>query len=160
MAWPDLPSANPTRKKPENINARSRKSFEDIGWIVETTQTFNPHSGHNHDLLGFADLLMYVPGHPATVLVQACMMGDRNKRRDKILASPLAYNWLTGKPHHHVWIDAWKRKKGGGWENEITIIVEEDFDLCLIESNQIAPLEHAKKGQLIDLVTAKNTRGK
>ena len=160
MEWPALPKKDPYKKKPAQINAKSRRAFESIGWIVETTQSFNAHTGHNKDLLGFADLLMFVPGHPATVLVQACMIGDRSKRKDKILASPLAYAWLTGQPHHHIWIDAWKRKPHGGWENDITVILEEDFDLCRIESAQVVQLGHAKKGHLIDLVTARNTRGK
>lgn len=145
MNFKSMPEANPRRKVRENLNRRARLAFEAMGWEVALCQWFNPHDGRSHDLFGFADLIMFVPNSDATVLVQVCAIGDRNKRIKKLLESPKAWHWLRGATQRHIWIDAWRKLKRDVydakgrtitrevWTHDLRIIAVEDFDKCLTE---------------------------
>ena len=145
MNFKELPEEHPRKKIRENLNRRARIAFEKMGWEVALCQWFNPHDGRSHDLFGFADLIMFVPNSDATVLVQVCAIGDRNKRIRKLLEAPKAWHWLRGSNQRHIWIDAWRKLKRDVydtkgrtitrevWTHDLRIITVEDFDKCLTE---------------------------
>lgn len=159
MGWDELPEKNPKKKLRENLNRRARIAFEQTGWVVATTQTYNPFTGRSNDLFGFADLMMFIPGTGCCVLVQVCAMGDRNKRLRKILENKTAYQWLVDNRNHHIWVDAWRKlkrdvydKKGRTitreiWTHDVRIVDEKDFDPCHINSYRDAEYPDAELEQ-------------
>lgn len=118
------------RKKPTDLNTKTRHLLESLGWQVELTQSFNAHSYRSKDLFGFGDLLAI--NDNLTVLVQACGKGDKSKRRRKILSEcgKEARRWLM-HPARMIWIISWTRPSAGsnvGWMPDVEEITLEDLN--------------------------------
>jgi hypothetical protein len=109
--------------------ARTLDHYRKIGWpIVWKVEHWCSFSRKRKDLLGFIDVL--VAGDLITLGVQDTTWGQVSARKRKILASPLAYDWLKS-PNRQVEIIGWKapdKLKGRHrWEHKIVEITLKDF---------------------------------
>ncbi len=64
------------------------------------------------DLFGFADVIAFRPGQPGSVLVQTTSGSNVAARRDKILALPVARDWL--RAGNWIRLDGWAKRGARG----------------------------------------------
>jgi len=82
------------------------------GYRCGKASWWNPFAHQRRDLHGFADLHAFDPKSGCVVLVQACTWAAVSTRRHKILASPVARDWVR-HPVRLIWILGWKKSKRG-----------------------------------------------
>jgi hypothetical protein len=96
--------------------ARTLQLLRKEGWTVAVVEKWNPHSHIRQDLWGFADLIAMHPDN-GLLLVQACMVGDQQKRIAKVRAEPRHREWLlAGRGWTAIAVFGWatyKVKRGG-----------------------------------------------
>ena len=120
------------KKKPANFNAMTARLLKKIGWEVELAQSYNAQTQRSRDLLGFADLIAFMPDNiPGAVLIQACGTGDRTKRLRKILSNSAAREWIKCR-YRSIWLMHWSKRTIDGkestrWNCRTEIIEEIDF---------------------------------
>ncbi len=73
------------------------KHYRQRGYVAEVVERFinAPGRPHRKDLFGFGDILIFHSAKKEVALVQACTRGDMVKRKNKILASTHAAQWLA-----------------------------------------------------------------
>lgn len=73
------------------------KHYRLRGYTAEVVEKFinAPGRPFRKDLFGFADIIIMNSGKKETALVQACVRGDMVNRKNKILASNHAVEWLA-----------------------------------------------------------------
>lgn len=153
----DLPKADPSDHKNEDLNKKSRLLFEGMGWTVATTQWFNAYTNRSYDLFGFADLMLFIPPSPDTVLIQVTSKHNRLERLKKILSNRKAYDWARSK-HHLIWLSLWERNTRRQWEHTIEQVFEKDFEeACLIDCYRDVEFPPAPIEQLKVVATASIT---
>lgn len=108
--------------------ARTLKLLRKNGFTAEVVERFNHYTKRRIDFLGFVDIIA-INGEQ-TVAIQATSAGNQSSRIKKILAEPLAKEWLNGgrRLYVHGW-GRYKLKRGGKairWRcNEIEITREQ-----------------------------------
>lgn len=153
----ELPKANPSLQKKEDLNKRTRLLLQSIGWTVATTQWFNAYTGKSNDLFSFADLLAFIPPSPDVVLIQVTSKHNRSARLKKILSNRNAFDWSRSK-HHLIWLSLWHRGPRNKWEHTIEQIFTKDFeDACLIDCYRDAESELAATELSLVPAIANNT---
>jgi hypothetical protein len=102
--------------------------YRDGGYVVWKTEHWCSFSRKRKDLLGFIDVLAF--NDDIMIGVQDTTWGQVSARKKKILASPLAWDWL-GSSERTIEIIGWKapdKDKGRHrWEHKILHITLEDF---------------------------------
>ena len=102
--------------------------YEKEGYIVDKVEHHNTFSGKKKDYLNFIDILVF--NNEEIVGVQETSWGQTSARRRKILASPLAYDWLQCSNRRIEIIGHKKPDKEKGrhrWEHKIIEVTLEDF---------------------------------
>ncbi len=137
----------PKRKSQVNLNKKTQELYSRMGWVVIPTQWYDARTQRSHDLMGFGDQMMWIPGVDQLVVVQTTDTNHRADRVRKILRNKNAYLWLKACASRHIWVVAWKmlvtdvQDKNGRiskrriWAYEPKIIDERDFNLCLGDSD-------------------------
>jgi hypothetical protein len=143
----------------KTTSSRTKKFFEEQGYVVVPVEKWNPFigptrekeavqcpecrclipqygpAGGRQDLLGFADLMIFHPVNPGVMLIQCTSGGEHARRRDKILASERAQDWIN-QPTREIAIVSWSKKKKKlekGWSKQafwtprIEFITEEEL---------------------------------
>ena len=96
-------------------------------WKVE--QPWNPHTKVRRDVFNFIDIIAL--RDRVIVGIQACSMSSRQAHRRKILANPMALEWLRCRGTIELW--SWRpllMKRGGKrktWEVKVDYITDQDY---------------------------------
>lgn len=124
------PPAHPfmSKKKPQSTTARTRKLYEESGYTAWKTEYWCGFSHKRKDLFGFMDILAF--NDTQTIGVQDTSWANTSARKNKILASPIAYDWLLSTCRQ-IHVVGWKAPdKSVGrhrWTHKIIIIAPADF---------------------------------
>lgn len=108
--------------------ARTMKIYRDLGLTVWKVEYWCGFSRKRKDFLGIIDVVAF--DNTTIIGIQDTTWGQTGTRRSKILASPLAWEWLQS-PHRTIEIIGHKapdKEKGRHrWEHKIIPITLEDF---------------------------------
>ena len=132
-------------KRPAKHGPRTRKHYEDTGWMVGKTDCTGSRRRPSHDLFGFVDMIGFkttdvrvVPGpggepvgvqdYPRlqVVLIQYTDSTSHSKHRKKILASERAKR-VVQMPDVFIHLLSW-RKKDGRYVSRLQQINADDFE--------------------------------
>lgn len=113
------------RKKPLKTLNLALKAMRGLGYLgdsVERSLGFGKFAVKK-DWAGFADILVFKPGKPGMVAIQACSWSsDMNAHLRKVLALTNAYDFVR-TPYNRILVIAWKkkpRKSAAKWVEEVT----------------------------------------
>ena len=101
---------------------RTRKELHRLGIISQITEHWNPFAKLRQDLFGFIDILAIDSKNKKTIGIQCTSRANHNARKQKILDSVLAKEWLLCGNKIEVW--SWGKLKKSGWtlkKEEISI---------------------------------------
>jgi hypothetical protein len=87
---------------------RTLKWLRDSGYQAAVTEHWNPWAKIRLDLFGFADIIAFRSGQPGSVLVQCTSGANHASRRTKILALPIAQEWMQAG--NWIMVQSWRRK--------------------------------------------------
>ena len=108
--------------------ARTMAIYRKLGYTVEKVEYWCGFSRKRKDFLGIIDVIAF--NDSIIIGVQDTTWGQVSVRRKKILASPLAWEWLQS-PHRTIEIIGHKEPdKSVGrhrWEHKVIPITQEDF---------------------------------
>jgi hypothetical protein len=97
------------KRSPEALSAEFLKSQ---GYFTDRCTWWDSFSHRRKDLFSFADLIAFDPKSGAVILVQATSWSAISTRRNKILGSTVAKEWVAQHPRS-IWIFGWKKSKRG-----------------------------------------------
>ena len=83
--------------------------------------------GIRQDLFNFADLIAFQPTGETTVLIQCTSGTNHSHRRVKIIATPNAKLWLSGRNRELMIVSFDKNKKPKRYEVRVENIFLSDF---------------------------------
>ena len=135
----------------DSPSARTKRLFEECGYIVGACEHVNVYAGPPHlkcqscgknrigkknDLFGIADHIVFHVDKPGVTLVQSTSGTNHSARRVKILASEIALKWVK-HPERQIAIMSWtkkaKKKQDGTrskvkeWSPRLEYLVLADF---------------------------------
>jgi hypothetical protein len=105
---------------------RSLAHLRSLGFTVAITEHWNQYAHIRQDLFGFGDLLAFRSGQPGSVLVQTTSGANHAARRTKILANPIALDWL--KAGNWILLQSWRK---GGAAGKRKLWTEKSEYICL-----------------------------
>lgn len=133
-------------------SARTKRLFEQAGFYVANVEKLNCFAGppdmkceacgknrigKKLDLFGIGDFLVFKAESANVTLVQATSGTNHAARRKKILANPIARDWIQ-QPCRQIIIASWtrkaKKKKDGTkskmkeWEPRLEVLISSDFE--------------------------------
>lgn len=91
---------------------RTLEFFRKLGFVVAIVEKFNQHVGKfgiRQDLYGFADLIMFKPSAPDTVLVQCTSGQNHSSRSIKIKLNETARLWVQSQ-YRNIMVVSWSKK--------------------------------------------------
>lgn len=89
----------------------TRHHWRDRGYRVAYVERYVHAARLSFDAWGFADFILFKPGHPGMTAIQVCRFGDWNKHWRQILENAYAYEFAC-VPDNRVGLQAWE--PGGG----------------------------------------------
>ena len=101
---------------------RTRKELSKQGIISQVVEYWNNFAERRIDLFGFIDILAIDSKNKQTIGIQCTSRTNHNARKQKILDSVLAKEWLMCGNKIEVW--SWGKLKKSGWtlkKEEISI---------------------------------------
>lgn len=114
---------------------RTLKLFRDRGYTCAVTERWNPFAKIRQDLFTFIDVLAL--GNGQMIGIQTTSASNHAKRREKILATPEARDWIAAGGE--VLIVSWKKPKGKrSWEAREEYLFEADFTLTEVKDELAA----------------------
>ncbi len=99
------------------------KLFRKFGYTVWKTEYWCSFSKRRKDLLGFIDVIAF--DDVEIIGIQDTSVGNMKARRKKILASPLAWDWLQ-ESSRSIIIVGWEKLKNR-WTYKEEEVILEDF---------------------------------
>lgn len=87
---------------------RTLKELKTLGFQSHIVERWNAYARVRVDVFGFGDILACYPG-VGVLLIQATSGTNHSKRKDKIVAEPMARTWLDSGGRIEVWSFAKKR---------------------------------------------------
>jgi hypothetical protein len=109
--------------KKRNFNTKAALILESKGYVCVNVETWNAHAGVKNDLLGFADLLAFIPTMADVVLVQITSTENKQARFNKIINSVEAYAWVCSNPMRQIMLLTFDKYN----HHKIEWIREDDF---------------------------------
>lgn len=89
---------------------RTKKLLESMGYVVDSVNRYEMHSGRRHDFLTVIDLIAF--NETETIGIQATDSTSRSKHLHKIYSCDLAKQWLAAS-HRKLWLVTWGKRKAG-----------------------------------------------
>ena len=103
---------------------RTLKELRKLGCIYQVVERWNSFAHIRQDLFGFIDIVALRP-EVGIIGIQCTSRANHNARKEKILASPLAKEWLLCGGKIEVW--SWGKLKKTGWTLKTEEITIQDY---------------------------------
>ena len=112
---------------------RSLALLRKQGYHCAIVEKWNPYAKIRQDVFGFGDLLAFRSGQPGATLVQTTSGSNVSARRTKILANPIARDWV--KAGNWIRLEGWAKRGARGqvkrWTANTEWIVLDQFPVVL-----------------------------
>jgi hypothetical protein len=105
---------------------RSLVYLRKLGYHAQVVEKWNAFAKIRVDVFSFGDILAFRPGQPGSVLVQTTSGANHAARRTKILANPIALDWL--KAGNWILLQSWRK---GGAAGKRKLWTEKSEYICL-----------------------------